>query len=250
MAGASISQCSCGIQMGSRYLSILNDKIFPYIDDYILVTHRDKAVDTFQCLVHLITELGLPMNPDKLCTPCTSLICLGSTIDLIHHNLSIEDSKIKAIWQECHAIFGRSHLSRNKFQSLLAKLLYIHKCIEPARILISRMISLFRSNHNRKRIPLTSEFFQDIYWFIKFIPSFNSCTYFNKGLPSSDNQVFIDASLPGLGAHWNDRVYPTPVHSILGCKLGIVQLVQFHIVLALRRWTKFYTHTGIQKHYS
>ena len=25
-------------------------KMFPYIDDYILVTHRDKALDAFQCL--------------------------------------------------------------------------------------------------------------------------------------------------------------------------------------------------------
>ena len=197
-------------------------KMFPYIDDYILVTHTDKALNAFQCLVHLLTELGLPMNPDKLCPPSTSLTCLGITIDLFHHTFSIEDTKIKTIWQECHAILGKMYLSRNKFQSLLGKLLYIHKCIKPATIFINRMLSLFRSNHNRRRIQLTSEFFQDLCWFTKFIPIFNGCTYFNKGLPSSDNQVFIDASLTGLGAYGNDRVYATPVYSILGFKLGIV----------------------------
>ena len=132
-------------------------KMFPYIDDYILVTHRDKALDAFRCLVHLLTELGLPMNPDKLCPPSTSLTCLGVTIDLVHQTLSIEDAKIKAIWHECHAILGKTYLSRNKFQSFLGKLLYIHKCIKPAKTFINRMLSLFRSNHKRTRIQLTPE---------------------------------------------------------------------------------------------
>ena len=71
--------------------------MFPYIDECILVMYRNKADDTFQYLVHLLTELGLPMNDDKLYPPCTSLTCLGITNDLIHHTHSIEDSKIKAI---------------------------------------------------------------------------------------------------------------------------------------------------------
>ena len=71
-------------------------KCFPTLD-YILVTHRDKADDAFHYLLQLLTELGLPMKPDKLFPPCSSLTCLGITIDLIHHTLSIEDSKIKAI---------------------------------------------------------------------------------------------------------------------------------------------------------
>ena len=69
-------------------------KIFPYIDDYILDMYRDKAVDAFQCLVHLLTELGLPMIPDKVCPPSTSLTCLGITIDL---NLLFGRSAMKSL---------------------------------------------------------------------------------------------------------------------------------------------------------
>ena len=110
------------------------------------------------------------------------------------------------------------------------------------------MLALFRSNHKHRRIQLTPEFFQDLLWFIEFIPIFNGCTYFNKGLPSSDNQVFIDASLTGLGAYWNDRVYATPVYSILGFNLGIVQLEMFNILLALRCWAKLWAHQPILIH--
>ena len=223
-------------------------KMFPYIDDYILVTHRANADDAFQYLVYLLTDLGLPMNPDKLCPPTTSLTCLGITINVEQHTLSIENTKIRAIWQECCSIFNKKYLSRNKFQSLLGKLLYIHKCVRPARIFISRMLSLFRSNHNHNRIHLTPGFFQDLAWFIKFIPSFNGKTYFNKGLPSADYQVFIDASLTGLGGYWNGRAYATPVYSILGFKLGIVHLEMFNILLALRSWAKFWAHQSILIH--
>ena len=62
-------------------------KMFPYIDDYILVTHRDRTIAAFRRLVHLLTELGLPINPEKLCPPSTSLTCLGITIDLYHQTL-------------------------------------------------------------------------------------------------------------------------------------------------------------------
>ena len=243
---------SGAFQMASDAIAFLmakkGYKMFPYIDDYILVTHRDKADDAFQYLVHLLTDLGLPMNPDKLCPPTTSLTCLGITINVEQHVLSIEDTKIKAIWQECCSIFSKTYLSRNKFQSLLDKLLYIHKCVRPARIFINRMLSLFRSSHNHNRIHLTHGFFQDLAWFIKFIPSFNGHTYFNKGLPSADNQVFIDASLTGLGAYWNGRAYATPVYSILGFKLGIVQLEMFNILLALRSWAKSWAHQSILIH--
>ena len=223
-------------------------KMFPYIDDYMLVTHKDQANDAFQYLIHLLTELGLPINPDKLCPPSDSLTCLGITIDVKNHTLSIEDAKIKAIWQECIFILNKTYLSRNKFQSLLGKLLYIHKCVKPARIFVNRMLTLFRSHYNHNRIPLNPDFFKDLIWFIRFIPAFNGATYFNKKLPSPSNHVFIDASLTGLGAYWDGRAYATPVHSILGFELGIVQLEMFNILLALRCWADSWTHQSILIH--
>ena len=40
-------------------------------------------------------------------------------------------------------------------------------------------------------------------------------------------------------------IYGTPVYSILGFKLGIVQLEMFNIVLALRCWAKVWAHRAI-----
>ena len=54
--------------------------------------------------------------------------------------------------------------------------------------------------------------------------------------------------LKGLGAYWKDRLYATPAYSILGFKLGIVQLEMFNILLALRCWAKFWAHKAILVH--
>ena len=93
---------SCTFQMMSDTITYVmaqhGYKIFPYIDDYTVVTHKDRADDALQYLAHLLTELDLQTNPDKL---STSLTCLGITINLECHTVSIEYYKIRAIWHGC-----------------------------------------------------------------------------------------------------------------------------------------------------
>ena len=44
-------------------------KIFAYIDDYIIVGHKDTATRAFQDLLFLLDELGLPISTEKLPPP-------------------------------------------------------------------------------------------------------------------------------------------------------------------------------------
>ena len=59
-----------------------NCKTFAYVDDFIGVAPRAVASTHFQKLSDLLTELGLPMNPNKKTPPCRSLTCLGITINI------------------------------------------------------------------------------------------------------------------------------------------------------------------------
>ena len=127
-------------------------KIFVYIDDFVAILPSNVATEAFQ--------LGLPINPDKVIPPCKALTCLG-----IHINLEIKTYRIQ---EECHLTRLKKHLSRKAFQSLLGKLLYVHKCVRPARTFVNGMLSLFRNSHNHKKIKLTTEFYQDLDWFLKF----------------------------------------------------------------------------------
>ena len=96
-----------------------------YIDDYIAVVPRSKAEGVFKRMCALLTELGLPINQDKLTAPTKRLTCLGIDIDIENNTLSISEEKLKAIYAECLEVSTKTVLSRRKYQSLLGKLLYI-----------------------------------------------------------------------------------------------------------------------------
>ena len=126
--------------------------IFAYIDDFILVSEDNDADRHFQKLSALFTGLGLPMKIDKCSPPTRSLTCLGITIDLDNNSLSIDKDKLEEIYAECIKVRSKHTISSRQLQSLLGKLIYLHKCIVPARIFINRILTLFRNNSSSKRI--------------------------------------------------------------------------------------------------
>ena len=221
-------------------------KMFPYIDDYILVTLEDQADEAFTYLSRLLDELGLPMNSDKKTPPTKVMTCLGIKIDILANTLSIDAQKLEAIHRECIQISHKKFLSRRAFQSLLGKLLYIHKCVEPSRTFINRMLALFRMNHRVAGIYLTEEFHKDLTWFITFLPSFNGITYIEEINITEDRTLHVDASLTGLGGIWGEGVYATPVSPIVGKKLKIGHLEMLNIVVALRLWASEWAHSAVK----
>ena len=221
-------------------------KIFAYIDDFVGVCTRSKGKQHFKALYDLITDLGLPINPDKVDPPATELTCLGISINIDKSTLAIDQKKIEAIYQECCLTLELKYLNRQKFQSLLGKLLYIHKCVDPARIFVNRILHLFRSSPGKRRIKLSPDFFLDIKWFQKFVPDFNAIIFVDKpNLPYQDS-LHLDSSLTGLGGIWSNRVYTSPIVAIPGFDLKIVHLEMINILVALRLWGTFWKHSTVK----
>ena len=219
---------------------------FAYIDDYIGVSPSHDAVCHFQQLHSLLQELGLPINKDKLNPPCKDLICLGIRIQIPEASLSIDPQKLKDIHNECLHVSNRTYLSKKNFQSLLGKLIYLHKCVVPARIFINTILDLFRSNTSKKKIHLTTKFFRDLQWFNKFLPQFNGVTIYKKPIIHEADALHLDACLTGIGGIWHDRVYSSPPPLIPGFDLKIVHLQMINILVALRIWGTFWQHSQVK----
>ena len=181
------------------------------------------------------------MNEDKRCPPARALTCLGITIDLDANSISIESTKLEEIYIECLKVRGKITISKKQFQSLLGKLIYLHKCIKPARIFINRILTAFRDNPHTKRIKLSKEFFQDIDWFLTFLPHFSGSTKIFKTPIVHAHSLHIDACTTGVGGIWNERVYAAPLLTFTDFQPGIVHLEMLNILLALRIWAKFWT---------
>ena len=188
------------------------------------------------------------MNKDKCTPPSRVLTCLGITIDLDKNSLSIEKRKLEEIYQECINVRSKQYLTRWQFQSLLGKLIYLHKCIKPARIFINSLLSLFRTHPSGKEIKLTEEFFKDIEWFIQFLPSFTGTTRIFKPDIPDITSLYIDACLTGVGAIWSNRVYEAPVPNFTNFEPNITHLEMLNLLVALRAWKKFWVHSTVRFH--
>ena len=241
---------------GSASFQILSDavahimskegvKLRCYIDDYIAVVPRSEADNIFHRLCTLLNELGLPINHDKLTPPTKGLECLGIYIDIDNNTMSISEEKLGAIYTECLDVSTKSIISKKKYQSLLGKLLYIQKCVKPARIFIDRILALFRANSHLARIQLSEEFHRDVQWFLKFLPAYNGISYIHKYDIDDEQSLYLDACLTGMGAIWRDRVYATPIHNCGGLNLKIIHLEMLNIVIALRAWGRRWRHSAI-----
>ena len=114
--------------------------IFNYIDDIHACCHIDTAEHAFQSLNSVITEVGLPMNPQKVFFPTTSLAIMGIVVDVNEATFSIDPSKLNEIRAICLQDFLRDVITKREFQSLLGKLLYISHCVRSSRIFLNRLL--------------------------------------------------------------------------------------------------------------
>ena len=141
---------------------------------------------------------------------------MGIQIDLDANTLSIHPEKLQTFCADC-LVIGRKHqLTRTAFQLLLGKLLYVHKCVHPARTFINRMLALFRENSSAKKITLTPEFHKDLSWFLALLPSFNGITYIKKPEISNGHSLQIEASLTWGWKTFGTMCMPPPFLSYMG----------------------------------
>ena len=101
-------------------------KIFNYIDDIYACCHKDVAQQAFEALTVVIEQVGLPINPDKVFPPATSLPIMGIVIDVNAHTFSIPAEKLHKIWCLCNKMFVRDRLTKQELQTLLGTLFNVY----------------------------------------------------------------------------------------------------------------------------
>ena len=141
------------------------------MDDYIGTPTEAEA--SFQTLVSLLHHIGLTISEKKLVPPSTQVTCLGIKIDTANGSVSIPPEKMQAISDMVIDWQGKKSRTKRQLQSLLGHLLYICKCVKPARFFLNRMLELLRNTHNAAHIKLTPAFYRDLRWFKNFLPHFN-----------------------------------------------------------------------------
>ena len=178
----------------------------------------------------------------KLVSPSTRAVCLGVLIDTEEGTVSIPDDKLRQINDTVKEWQGRSRCSKRQLQSLLGQLLYIHKCVHPARTFLNRTFELLHQNYDASTITLTHAFKRDLRWFTRFLQQYNRVSMYTHR--RVDHMVEVDACLDGLGAVWKNYVYHLPIpRHYLG--LTIVHLEMINIIVAIKVFDSFWANRKI-----
>ena len=118
-----------------RYIMAKNghNALMNYIDDLIYCGLPSTVDQSYQFLLILLQDLGLDVSHKKLCPPDTEVICLGILFNTVDRTISIPPDKLSEIVKVCHEWSDKRIVNKNQIQSLLGLLLYISKCVKPAR---------------------------------------------------------------------------------------------------------------------
>ena len=215
------NQCYDGVDFNLKYPTV----------DSIIDAIREKEGDVllneeFNLLHSLFKFLGLLMNPHKIEPPTTKLTCMD-----IHFNIAkgVEQYKCTEILDVCRLCLTKHRITRKQLQSLLGKLLYLHRCMRRARTFVNRFLNRLRQYH--VAIPVCDNIRSDLLWFMRFMERFNGRTIFNHR--KEHINVHIDASLTGMGAIWDGNIYAASRSLLRTFSFSIKHLEMANVLLAL-----------------
>ena len=192
-----------------------------YLDDYFTVgpPNSKTCADNVNIMIHLASHLGIPLAPEKLEGPTTSLVFLGILIDTNRMETALPDDKLKELLAELQCWFSRKKCLKRELLSLIGKLNWACRVIPAGRIFLRRLIDLSttaRLPHHH--ISMNLEARRDIAWWQRFLPTWNGRAiipdpYWSR---SPDLALFTDASgTLGYGiyysGHWIADTWPPPL---------------------------------------
>ena len=136
----------------------MNYDIINYIDYFLGYGTPSVADASFHALLDVMAKLGLTISQKKLVRPTTKAICLGIEVDTVAGTVAIPPDKLADVKAMVNHWDQKHYCTKRELQSLLGTLLYVHKCVRPARTFLNRMLDLLRHAPNPSRIVLTEDF--------------------------------------------------------------------------------------------
>jgi hypothetical protein len=91
-------------------------------------------------------------------------------------------------------------------------------------------------------IHVGQEFKRDLEWFCRFAQTYNGKTRFSKVKVFIDYEVYTDASLTGIEARFNNKVY---AYCIEGKGDNIAYWEALNVLVALRTWANKFRHRTV-----
>ena len=215
-----------------------------YVDDLLGAEVHSKAESSFKSMVQLSRDLNIPISQSKLTPPTTKINCLGIEVDSVQATLSVPGDKLQEILQECKNFKNKKYFSKRQLQSIIGKLMFIHKVVKPARLFVNRLLYTLRTMGESCKMSRQVE--QDINWFCVFVEQFNgTCQYIHPPVLCMET-IELDACLTGLGACYNSFVYHYQFkEGEMSTMLNITHIEMWNVLVALKVWGHLWARKSV-----
>ena len=208
-----------------------------YLDDFLFFS-PPRATTTPTVLTKALAVcdiLGVPVAPNKVEGPATSLTFLGILIDTVKLELRLPHDKLARLCQAIQSWRVRKACTKRELLSLIGQLQHAATVVRPGRTFLRRMIDLAARFKNIDHwIRLNAEFRADLQWWAEFLPAWNGVGFFFPQSPTLT--LTTDASGTwGCGAYclpqWFQLQWPDSWSS---CHIAAKEMVP--ILLAAATW--------------
>ena len=211
-----------------------------YLDDFFTCGSpgTQECHSNLNIMLSSCETLGMPVNPAKTVRPTTIIEFLGIMINSEQMILSMSDDRVSDVLSELRYWESRRVGSKRKLLSLLGKLVFVSKVVQPGRIFVRR---LFTASTKVKvlyhRVKLCRESMKDIHWWIAFITVWNgkSLFYEDNWTLSSTLRFASDASDLGMGATHQNAWWLAPFNPA-HLQFPIAWRELFAILVSCRVW--------------
>ena len=118
-----------------------------YLDDYFTVgpANLSFCAQNIKTILHMVSQMGIPLAPNKLEGPTTCLVFLGILIDTTYMETSLPDDKLHELISELQSWSTRNKCLKRDLLSLIGKQNFACRIIPAGRIFLCRLIDLSTS---------------------------------------------------------------------------------------------------------
>ncbi len=182
-----------------------------YLDDYLIAgpANSPTCQINMNTTISLFHDLGIPLAPEKVVGPSSSIVYLGIEIDSACMELRLPEDKLSSLLDLILAFSKKKKCTKRELLSLIGKLSFAAKVIPSGRTFTRRLIDLSTSvSKLSHHISLTSEARKDIEWWGSFLPTWNGKYKILdlKTTPCPSLNLFTDASgAHGFGIYFDRR---------------------------------------------
>jgi hypothetical protein len=167
-----------------------------YLDDFFFCEPASSPLACSEALSRAIPvceRLGLPVAPEKVEGPTTSIRFLGINIDSMAMTLSLPQDKLLNLKERLDQWGKRKSASKRQLQELLGHLNHAATVVRPGRAFLRALIEAMKRPRNPHQMTrLNSHAQADILWWQLFIHSWNGISILPPSSPSLS--VISDAS--------------------------------------------------------